>query len=225
MRTASATRALPIVALFWLHEVLLGLWLGGILVIGAIVAPAVFGAARSAGHLARGASLYDFAGVALGVVFHRFTVAAMLAGLVVLPAGIIYGAAAGVCPRRIAVRAALVAIAWLLAAWMLFSLFPEMNVARTQQRWERFDELHRHATHHFQLQALLLAAATAFTAWMHLDRSPHQPVGDALGRLLTRLLARLPFGARGRAAAPDAPAAPEPAAPSAPATPPATPER
>ena len=84
-------RILATVGLHWLHQVLLSLWLGGILILGAVAAPGVFGAAKAAGHTERDMRLYDFAGAAMGIVFQRFSLLILVIGLLLTAAGVGYG--------------------------------------------------------------------------------------------------------------------------------------
>src|SRR5690349_12761748 len=96
----------------WLHQLCLAVWLGGILVLGAIGAPGVFRAAKQMGHTQRGMTLFDFAGSVAASLFTRFNVLALIVGAVMLAAGIAYGVRTGFCRRRLAVRSILTGIAW-----------------------------------------------------------------------------------------------------------------
>lgn len=166
-------RTLAAVALSWLHQLALSLWLGGILILGAVAAPAVFGTAKAHGDTARGMPLYTFAGEAMGVAFQRFNTLVLVAGALMLLAGLAYGSLAGLCPVRLRVRAALTAVCWGIALWMALSLFPQMEAARAQGQMDAFDGFHQWSRLAFQAEALLLLAVTALTGWLHLDRSPH----------------------------------------------------
>jgi hypothetical protein len=161
------------VGLNWLHQVLLSVWLGGIVVLGAIAGPAVFGAARQAGDTHHGTPLWDFAGTAMGLVFARFNVLLLVGSAVMLAAGIGYGQLAGLCRRRMTVRAGLTALAWLVVLWTEFSLFPQMNAARIQGNLDAFDSMHHLSRHAFEAQMLLLLTVAALTGWMHLDLAPY----------------------------------------------------
>ncbi|HVF10485.1 MAG TPA: DUF4149 domain-containing protein [Abditibacteriaceae bacterium] len=157
----------------WLHQVALAVWLGGIVTIGGAVAPAIFGSARKAGHTAHGMPLFDFAGTAIGEAFRRFNTGVLIAGLVMLLAGVAYSRLAGLCPIRTRVRAAMTLLCWAIAVWLEYSLFPRMNAFRSQEQMDAFDDLHQTSTVAFQSQMVLLLGIVALTGWMHLDRSRH----------------------------------------------------
>lgn len=161
------------VILSWLHTVALSVWLGGVLVLGAVTAPAVFGSARRAGDVQRGMPLYDFAGSVMTEAFRRFNTLVLVAGLLMLLAGLGYGLLAGICRKRLLVRAALTGIAWGIAAWSLFSLFPQMMDAQAAGRMDAFDAVHETYSTGFEAQVLLLLGVAALTGWLHLDRTPH----------------------------------------------------
>jgi len=158
--------------LSFLHQLALCAWLGGILTVGAVTAPAVFGSAKRAGDTHLGMPLYDFAAQAMGVVFQRFNGVVLVAGAVLLLSGLGYGVLAGMCPKRLGVRAALAALAWGIGAWLAFLLFPQMMAARAGGQVAAFDAMHHQYTHATQAQLLILLGVTALTAWLHLDRGP-----------------------------------------------------
>lgn len=160
-------RTLGAVGLHWLHQVLLSLWLGGILILGAVAAPGVFRAAKMAGHTQRGMPLYNFAGEAMGIVFQRFASLVLLVGLLLIGCGIGYGLLSGLCRRRIIARATLALIGWGIDVWMVVGLFPDMNSARSQKNMDAFDVLHHTSSNAFLAQAVLLLGVAALTAWMH----------------------------------------------------------
>jgi hypothetical protein len=153
----------------WVQDLCLATWLGGILVLGAIGAPAGFRAAREAGDSQRGTPLFDFAGTVAQGMFTRFNTLALVAGALLLVVGIAHGLRSGLCRRRLGAWAALVGIAWAISLWMAFSLFPEMAAVRGSGPQEAFDHLHHTSSLAFRLQALLLATAAALTTWMRLD--------------------------------------------------------
>jgi uncharacterized membrane protein len=164
MRTFSA------VALNWLHQIALSLWLGGIAVIGIVAAPAVFGTARAQGQTATSQPLYRFAGEAMGEVFRRFNYVVLIAGVLLLVTGLAYGTLAGLCKRRLMVRAVLTLLALGVAAWVTFGLYPELVRVRSGGEMGAFDQLHHTYSMAFQVQLLLLVTVAALTGWMHLDR-------------------------------------------------------
>jgi len=173
VRGGDRPRLLAAVGLHWLHQVLLSLWLGGILILGAVAAPGVFGAAKAAGDTQRGTRLYDFAGTAMGMAFQRFALLVLGVGLLMTLAGVAYGMLSGLCRRRTIARAGLTALAWCINIWMVFSIFPQMQAAREMKQMEMFDILHHTSSNAFLAQAVLLLGVAALTSWMHLDRSPH----------------------------------------------------
>ncbi|MBM3459129.1 MAG: DUF4149 domain-containing protein [Armatimonadetes bacterium] len=166
-------RAVPVVLLQTLHQFALAVWLGGLLVLGAVAAPAVFGAARASGDTEWGMPLYNFAGVAMGEAFGRFQWLALLSGAVALITGAIYPPLAGLCRMRRTVRAALTVLALAVTAYQVLVLFPEMTAARLSGRRDAFEELHQAYSASGRFQALVLFAVMALTGWLHLDREPH----------------------------------------------------
>jgi uncharacterized membrane protein len=157
-------------ALCFFHQAALSVWVGGILVLGAIAAPAIFGTARASGATERGMPLFDFAGTAMGAAFERFSVLAVVLGGVVLVAGVGYGRLSDLCPVRLRVRGVLTALAWIGALVLAKKIIPEMNAARAGSDAGQFDQLHHLSSFCFQAQALLLLAVTGLTGWLHLDR-------------------------------------------------------
>ncbi len=181
-------RTLAAVFLSWLHTLGLCLWLGGIGIVGAVVAPAVFGSAKAAGQTEWGQPLYTFAGTVMTEAFRRFSTVVLVAGAVMLLAGLGYGRLAGMCPRRLLVRAALTAAALASAAWAAFSLMPPMLAAQAAGRMDVFDPMHHTYSTVFRLQLVLLLGVAALTGWLHLDRTPHGArAGAGHGRLPGRV--------------------------------------
>lgn len=154
-------------ALSWLHQVALSLWLGGILIIGAVTAPAVFGTAKSQGQTDASQPLYRFAGEAMGEVFRRFNYVVIVAGVLLLLTGIAYGALSGACRKRLTVRALLTGAALGFGVWVTFVLYPQMVAARAAGVGADFDAMHRTYSMAFQAQLVLLLGVAALTAWMH----------------------------------------------------------
>ena len=175
MAVAIIMRNLGIIFLHWLHQIASAIWLGGIMTIGAAVAPSIFGAARSAGHSHHGMPLFDFAGTAIGEAFRRFNTVVLVAGLVMLLAGVAYSRFAKLCPKRTGLRAALTLLCWAIAVWLEYSLFPRMNVLRSQEQMDAFDKLHRISTMAFQAQMIMLLGVVALTGWMDLHRIGREP--------------------------------------------------
>jgi hypothetical protein len=174
---------MPIVAILlnWLHQLMLAVWLGGIATL-AVSAPAIFREAKNQGQTNWSMPLYHFAGMAVTSIFQRFTLLCVVAGGLMLFSGIAYGGPAGLCRRRLTVRAALTALAWLIVLYLQFGLLPEMLHARDSGDMSAFDALHKTSSHLFSAQLLLLVTVAALTSWMHLDLSPHGIREGSLGR-------------------------------------------
>jgi uncharacterized membrane protein len=164
MRTVAA------VFLFWVHQLCLAVWLGGIAILGAVAAPAVFGAARAAGDTERGMPLFDFAGTALAGAFGRFNTVVLIAGAVMLVSGLGYGVLSGLCRKRLTVRAGLVALAYGWAVYLATQLYPKMMAARASSDFATFDEMHHTYSRGYSGQMVLLLGVAALTAWLHMDR-------------------------------------------------------
>lgn len=134
-----------------LEGLALCLWLGGMLAVGAFVAPIAFGWLERAD-----------AGRVMGETFRRLNAAGIVCGGVLLLALILEGIAApaGAAWLR-AARAALVGAALLLSLYMALSLFPAMESARTADAAasERFAAMHALSRHLLTLQLFLLACA------------------------------------------------------------------
>jgi hypothetical protein len=157
--------------------------MGGILVIGIVVAPAIFGSAKAQGQTDLSQPLYRFAGEAMGEAFRRFNYVVLAAGVILLIAGWGYGSLAGLCRRRMTVRAILTAVALAIAGWTTFGLYPELVRTRSAGEMTAFDQLHHTYSFAFQGQLLLLVTVAALTAWMHLDRdasAAHESQSDTL---------------------------------------------
>lgn len=167
-------RTLATVFLLWIHQLCLSLWLGGIAILGAVAAPAVFGAARSAGDNERGMPLFDFAGTALAGAFGRFNTVVLAAGALMLLSGLGYGLLGGLCRKRLTVRAGLAAMAYGWAVYLATQLYPQMMAARAAGDLATFDVMHHTYSRGFSGQMVLLLGVAALTAWVHLDRSPHR---------------------------------------------------
>jgi uncharacterized membrane protein len=165
-------RNLAAVFLFWIHQLCLSLWLGGIAILGAVAAPAVFGAARSAGHTERGMPLFDFAGTALAGAFGRFNTVVLAAGALMLVSGLGYALLSGLCRKRLTVRAGLAAMAYGWAVYLATQLYPRMMSARAAGDLASFDVMHHTYSRGYSGQMVLLLGVAALTAWLHLDRSP-----------------------------------------------------
>lgn len=167
-------RSFAAIALDWLHQICLALWLGGTAVLGAVVAPAVFGSAKQAGDTHWGTPLYNFAAEAMGEAFRRFNWLVLGASLVMLGAGVAYGLLSGLDRSRVGLRAGLTAVGGCVAAWLTFGLFPAMIDARTAGRMDAFDGMHHLYSNAFSVQLLLLLAVAVVTASLHHRRGARE---------------------------------------------------
>jgi uncharacterized membrane protein len=158
--------------LYTLHQVGLSLWLGGMIVLGAVSAPAVFRTAKQSGHTEWGMPLYNFAGTATGEGFRRFNYVVLAAAVLMLVTGLAYGFLAGLCRRRLLTRAALTGVAAAIAVWLTVALFPQLIALRGAGQMEQFQAVHHTYSSAFHLQALLLLGVAFLTGWMHLERAP-----------------------------------------------------
>ena len=170
---ARTMRTFALVTLNWLHQIALSVWLGGILVVGAVAAPAVFRTAKAQGQTDMSQPLYRFAGEAMGEVFRRFNYVVLAAAALLLLSGIAYGALAGLCRKRITVRAVLTVLATAIALWVTFGLYPELVRLRVSGEMVSFDQMHRTYSTAFQGQLVLLLGVAALTGWMHLGKTAH----------------------------------------------------
>ena len=166
-------RSLAVALLSALHQLAIALWLGGMLALGALAAPAVFGAAKQAGDTHWGTPLYNFAGAAMGEAFRRYNGLAMAAGLIAAAAGLGYGYLAGLCPIRLRVRAGLTAAAWAVTAWQALVLYPQMLAVRNSGQMDAFDAMHKTYASAGHAQALLLMGVLLLTGYLHFDHTPH----------------------------------------------------
>jgi hypothetical protein len=150
----------PLLTLAKTLEVLaLCLWLGGLVVAGAVVAPVTFGALERAE-----------AGRVMGEVFRRLNTIGIVCGGILLFA--LAMEAASVQPsltRSRVVRAASVAVALGLGLYMGFALFPEMETLRREMRAAssppaEFQQLHELSRRLISTQMLLLLFSLVLSA-------------------------------------------------------------
>ena len=159
-------RAFTATIFHWIHQIGLTLWLGGILIVGAVVAPSVFGQAKALGETHAGMPLYDFASQVMNVAFGRFNWVVLISGVLMLIGGLGSGMLTPICRRGVLGRAALTAGAWVVAAWLAFSLYPAMLAAKAAGQTEVFQSMHKTSSSGFQIQLLLLLAVAGLTAWL-----------------------------------------------------------
>lgn len=133
-------RAVPVLAR-WLHSVCLALWLGGLIGIGALVAPTAFHVVRINPGLAGNAALQTaLAGGIVGGSLRLFNVLCYACGLLLLLSAFLL---VSFVPRRWTLAcAALTAILLATALYQGFSLTPAMDLAQQQGNLPLFDRLH-----------------------------------------------------------------------------------
>lgn len=157
--TCSLPPLLPVLAR-WLHAVALGLWLGGLVAIGALVAPTAFHVTRTfpafAGNLAEQNAV---AGAVVGGSLHLFTYVCYVCGVLLLLSNALLGSRTD---RRwtsacVVTSAALLAIALYLG----LSLTPALDAAQRVGNLTTFDRLHHQyeAVSSYGQMPLLLALA------------------------------------------------------------------
>ncbi len=179
MKTFSAAHAL-LVAARSLHLLALALWLGGLVAIGALVAPTAFHVVRSspalAGHMTQQNAL---AGAVVGGSLRLFSFLSLACAAVLLAANFL------LLPWAVRRRAG--AYFWtgaclgttlvLLAStlYLAFGLTPAMDEAQAAGRMADFDRMH-HGYEHVStlLQMPLLLLLTVFTA-LRDSQSPPNP--------------------------------------------------
>jgi len=172
MKPHAAPNPLFLVLLRTLHLLALALWLGGLVAIGALVAPTAFHAARTApalaGHLPQQNAL---AGAVVGGSLRLFNFLTLACAAVLLAANLLLLPSA---PRRwtgACLGTTLVLLA--SAVYLMFGLTPAMDLAQAQGRMADFDRMHHWYEHvSTLLQMPLLLLLTVFTA---LRDSPPSP--------------------------------------------------
>jgi uncharacterized membrane protein len=162
--------------MFWLrylYLVSLTVWVGGMLVLGGIVAPATFGVLQGREGDAAGRVL---AGAVFGDVLRRFHVVALAAGLLMLGA-LVSRAVLGPRPMRFAVRTAIVAAMLALMSYSGYVLTPQIERMQTaigvsvrslppaDPRRARFGRLHAVSTALMGINALGGLVLLAWEIW------------------------------------------------------------
>jgi hypothetical protein len=135
------------VILRWLQTVCLGLWMGGLIAIGAMAAPAAFHVARVNGALAGNKTAQDaLAGGIVGEALRHFNTLTDFCAIGAIAAGLLLLLRAhgdSRLPRLCAFGAiAATAVAFLITLYCQASLFPAMDLARGQSNMALFDTLH-----------------------------------------------------------------------------------
>jgi Domain of unknown function (DUF4149) len=155
-RATSSLALAPVVAA-WLHIVAIGLWMGAMLGVGALVAPVAFQLAR------------EQAGTILGESFRRLNYFGLGCAAVV-GATTLVEALARRLTRASMVRLALVAGAGIIAWYLGWQVFPKMDALREAGQMAEFDLLHAHYERLGHAQFLLLLGAALATAYRSVER-------------------------------------------------------
>jgi uncharacterized membrane protein len=158
-----------VLALRYVYVLALAIWLGGMVILGAVVAPTTFQVLQ-ASEPATGRLL---GGVVFGAVLARFHFVAYGAGALALLALTVM-ALLGPRPRSFAVRSAIVALMLLIALYSGFVVLREIDAIQQEigrlpsslpvhdTRRIRFDELHQLST---QLMVVNIIGALALLYW------------------------------------------------------------
>jgi uncharacterized membrane protein len=158
-----------VLALRYVYVLALALWLGGMVVLGAVVAPATFQVLQASVP----ASGRLLGGAVLGAVLSRFHYVAYGAGTLAL-VSLAAMALLGPRPRGFALRSAIVALMLLIALYSGFVVLSEVDAIQQEvgalpsslpasdARRIRFDELHQLST---QLMMVNIIGALALLYW------------------------------------------------------------
>ena len=154
-----------------LHTIALGLWLGGLIAIGALVAPTAFHLTRSLPALAGDTALQNaIAGGVVGGSLKLFVVLCNVCDVLLLLTG---AALLRTTPRRPALACLVVSGLLLLSALYLgLSLTPALDAAQARNDFAAFDGLHHQyerISSFLQMPLLLLLAMLA--AWRDTPKS------------------------------------------------------
>lgn len=149
----------------WLHVMGLAVWIGGLLVIGAIVAPVAFKHSGLTPALA---------GNVVAGSFARFNVLSyVVVALLLCAQGIEWGGLAKTSPkwRRLAAGRLLLTVAMLaLALYLGLSVAPQMFADRAAGSKAAFDALHHFYGALARVQVFLAMGVALLSAWMSLER-------------------------------------------------------
>ena len=161
-------------ALRYVYVLALVVWLGGMVTLGAIVAPAAFGVLQAADPVAGRA----LAGEAFGVMIARFHYVAYAAGVLLLVT-LAAMAVLGPRPAAFAVRSSLIVLMLGVALYSGFIVLSDIDaiqrevgtlpsrLAATDMRRIRFDALHELST---RLMMFNMAGALALLYWEARER-------------------------------------------------------
>ena len=154
------------------HSIALALWLGGLIAIGALVAPTAFHVTRSAPALAGNLPLQNtIAGGIVGGSLHLFNYLTLVCGVVLLVSNFALRPASN---RRWTDACLLTTCVLLGSALLLtFGLTPAMDAAQSRGDSPAFDRMH-HSYEQLStlLQFPLLLLLTLFSALRDTPRSP-----------------------------------------------------
>ena len=165
------TAFLPIVAR-WLHTVALSLWLGGLIAIGALVAPTTFHIVRADAQLAGDSARQNtIAGGIVGGSLHLFNFVCYACGVLLLLSNALLLPHTN---RRWIVACFLTSALLLASAFYLgLSLTPALDAARGLGNMSTFDRLHHQYEQLSTLLQLPLLLLLAFFAALR-DTQPKQ---------------------------------------------------
>jgi putative copper export protein len=150
---------IAVILAHWLHGLAFAVWFGGIMAIGAIVAPAAFDINR------------QFAGLVVGESFRKLNTIAFFCGAIMLAATWAESQVRSEQARRLLfVRAVLTAAALALSLYLGIRLLPMMIGLRTEGQTAGFDRLHQMYSIVTQVQFGLLAGGGLLTAYLALPR-------------------------------------------------------
>lgn len=138
MRRTPTTAALT----SFVFQLAWAIWIGGLIVLGAVSAPGSFKTARAWPEPGSWEVVHRFAGIAAGEAFRRFNHVALACGVTLLIVGI------AICPNNVsqprvhAARLVLVASCLAITCWQTFVMFPEMDYYRLAGWWQVVDAFH-----------------------------------------------------------------------------------
>jgi uncharacterized membrane protein len=163
-----------VLALRYVYVLALAIWLGGMVVLGAVVAPATFQALQ-ASEPAAGRLL---GGAVFGAILSRFHYVAYGAGILALTT-LTAMALLGPRPRGFAVRSSIVGLMLVVALYSGFAVLREVDAVQQEvgglpsslpagdARRVRFDELHQRST---QLMMVNIVGALILLFWEARER-------------------------------------------------------
>jgi hypothetical protein len=150
----------------WLHTVAYAIWLGGLIAIGAFVAPNVASVIHH--HELYANNRYLQGDLLIGVIgnsFRVFNIACYISGGCMLFGDLLQAAAAEPGYRQFTFARSFFTLILLASALYLgFLLFPEMNQARLHNSMHRFDLLHKRYVLISELQLIPLLIIPALTS-------------------------------------------------------------